>query len=793
MKKRIGFLFFIVCLLTALHVGPNEAYAKAELEVEADIGLNNKIKQDKGAPLHVTITNHGDDFSGDFVIDAEVSYNIGSALVYPLDLASGETKTFDIFLEGYSEDMLYSNTRKDYFHFYEGGIEKGERIGYKGDHYVTPSILEYDAKFIYVVTSNEDRLAGVKKISQFSAMPVQPYFINQTDGMELPEEASALEMVDVILFDEVAISDLTDEQQQALYSWVQQGGTVLLGDSDLGDAAAGIFAKQLPLALSEGRQVLTKDNLEKLTGNGVFSADIQVKEASLKQGSAIISSVENKIVAASTEIGQGKLIQTTFSLGDEPLASMGGYAKLLSTILSLETTSSTSIYNPSFGWGNDWTYYNELFPSFKFSSGWIITLIIVYILLIGPVLYFVLKRFDRREKMWLYIPMIAIVCSLAFFIFGAKDRIIKPQIQQMAMFDIQNDGTLLGSYTNALLTNKGGDFVFETDANTSAIAVMSNDLVNQSGNLHKNSYIEKTATGTELTLNDLNYWSVQSFIGKTTISEAGKLEMELEFEQGKLTGTVKNTLPVDLKDVTVLTGTQEIVLGDLEAGGTLDVSEDTGSQTLVSARSSSSNYYYYGQAITGDLLEKQLEMLQTTAIDKTAHTKQPIITAWTDSSLVPVTYKGNANMSTISYFVQPFTPDIVLKGDVLLTNNDFTSEIEPIDMNDYSHMDYEKPNHAVIGEGEHRLSFQLASNTELSEITWQELEMTYDSNLMTVEILNQKTGEYEPLGDSPAALTSNLSDYMLEDETITFKVTRVGIDNGESIKLPAIKLKGVAK
>lgn len=121
-----------MCLLAALTYQSNEAYAKAGLEVEAEIGLNNKIKQDKGAPLFVTITNHGDDFSGDFVIDAEVSYNIGSALVYPLDIASGETKTFDIFLEGYSDNMMYSNTRKDFFTFSKVELKKGRKLTIRG-------------------------------------------------------------------------------------------------------------------------------------------------------------------------------------------------------------------------------------------------------------------------------------------------------------------------------------------------------------------------------------------------------------------------------------------------------------------------------------------------------------------------------------------------------------------------------------------------------------------------------------------------------------------------------------
>lgn len=790
MKKRIGFLILILCLLT-FGYQTKEAYAKAELEVDAEIGINNKIKQQKGAPLKVTITNNGDDFSGDFVIDAEVNYSVGSALVFPLDIASGETKTFTIFLEGYSDNLLYgnTNTRKDYFHFYEGGIEKGKKIKYKGDHYVTPSILEYDAKFIYAITNNEDRLAGIKKIPQFASMPVQTFFINQTN-MTLPEEANALQMIDVIAFDEVSISDLSDAQQQALYTWVQQGRTVVVGANDLGEAAAGIFAKQLPLVLSGDTHVIPKGSLEKLTGNGVFTEDISVRQASLKQGSTVISNVEDKTLAASTPIGQGKLIQTTFSLGDEPLASMAGYGKLLTNIFSLQNNTSNYGYSPSFGYGENWTYTNELFPSFKFSAGWVIALIIVYIIIIGPVLYFILKRRDKREKMWLYIPIISILCSIAFFGFGAKDRILKPQIQQMALYEVQNDGTLIGTYTNALLTNKGGDFVFETDANTSAIASSPYNPITNSGELHNSSYIKKTATGNEVTLNDLKYWSVQSIIGKTTITDGGKLDIQLEVKQGKLTGTVKNSLPIDLKDVSVLTGTKKINLGDLDAGDTTNVSEDISVQTLPPAINGYGGNYY-NPTLIQDLHEAKLDTVRSTAIDSANHLKQPIITAWSESSLVPVKFKGNADMSTISYFVQPFSPTIHFDGEVKLLKDNFNVEIESIDPNDHAYVDEFDSNKFYMGAGEQKLLYRLSSSMNLSDFTWNELEIIFDSNLMTLEILNQKTSQYEAIGNSPHILSSNIKDYILEDEAIVLKAKRVGVDDGQSIKLPTFILKGV--
>ena len=215
MNKKITLLFSLL-LFFIVSLTHNEAFASAQLDVKAEIGINNRIKLEQATPLTVTITNNGDSFSGDFVIDAEVSYNLGSALVYPLDIASGESKTFQIYLDGYSDNLMYNTQRADYFHFYEGGIEKGEKIEYSGDHYVTPRMLDYDSKLIFVVTNNEDRLSGVKKLNQFTVMNTEVIFINGPNNPYLAEDARALQMADFIMFDEIAISDLNNRAKCAL-------------------------------------------------------------------------------------------------------------------------------------------------------------------------------------------------------------------------------------------------------------------------------------------------------------------------------------------------------------------------------------------------------------------------------------------------------------------------------------------------------------------------------------------------------------------------------------------------
>ena len=790
MNKKIALLFSLL-LFFIVSLTHNEAFASAQLDVKAEIGINNRIKLEQATPLTVTITNNGDSFSGDFVIDAEVSYNLGSALVYPLDIASGESKTFQIYLDGYSDNLMYNTQRADYFHFYEGGIEKGKKIEYSGDHYVTPRMLDYDSKLIFVVTNNEDRLSGVKKLNQFTVMNTEVIFINGPNNPYLAEDARALQMADFIMFDEIAISDLNEKQQSALYSWVQQGGTILLGTDDFGTGAAGIFEDSLPLAFDGSEATIAAEDLSKFTRNGVFTADVNVSRATLKDSGTNHIAVNNTLLVGQTGIGKGRIMQTTFSLGDEPLSSMAGYGKLLAEILSLTNVNNQyGAYQSVAGHAGNWTHLNELFPSFKFNAGIVITIVIIYTILIGPVLYFILKRFDKREKMWIYVPVIAIVTSLLFFVFGAKDRLLNPQIQQMALYEVQEDGTLIGSYTNALLSNKGGDFIYETDAKTTAIAYGDyNNLA--SSELHKKSYIQQTANGQQLTLNNMDYWSVQSIVGKTTISEAGKFDVKLTLANGVLSGTVTNNLPFDLKQVKILNGWKEYELGDIKANETIEVEQEIKAQTVSSPMHSYN--YNYNASSEEELVSSKLNQIQGSATEAISYKKSPAIVGWSDVSLAPVQLLGNASTSTISYFVQPISPEVILEGEVKFTVDDILASIEPLDNAHYGYIENNDIKNVSMSEGDFRVTYAMMAEIDLQKFSFESLKVQYKDSMIHAEIYNHHTDSYEPLDSAKVELTDNIENYIDDERQIIFKVSRVGMDNGMPVELPTIELKGVVQ
>lgn len=203
-------------------------------------------------------------------------------------------------------------------------------------------------------------------------------------------------MANVIVVDEVAIADLTQKQQESLLKWVQDGGTLLLGAADQIDATAGILKEYLPLSLSQEMTSISAEALTKLSGGGIFTQPISVYSSTSSEGSLPVLTENNTVLAAKKKIGSGEIIQTAFSLGDQPLASMDGYAALIAKMIDIQNISQQGMMRQGQSSLDQISYelrnINELFPSFEVSVSYMLIVIILYILIIGPLLYVVLKK-----------------------------------------------------------------------------------------------------------------------------------------------------------------------------------------------------------------------------------------------------------------------------------------------------------------------------------------------------------------------------------------------------------------
>ena len=201
--------------------------------------------------------------------------------------------------------------------------------------------------------------------------------------------------------------------------------------------------------------------------------------------------------------------------------------------------------------------------------GGLIFLLGAYILLVGPINYFVLRRLDRRDWAWITMPALIGVFAVGAYGYGALLRGSEVLINEVALVRGSpgaTDGTAQvyigvfspsrGTYQlnvpgGALLSAPiSGDF-FGGDGTASALDVLQGDPAK----------VRDLAVG---------FGSLRTIRAETAVT-VPLIETDLQLIDGRLKGTVKNASTVALLKPTVVLGGTVANLKDLAAGAVANV------------------------------------------------------------------------------------------------------------------------------------------------------------------------------------------------------------------------------
>ncbi|WP_223633757.1 hypothetical protein [Planococcus sp. 4-30] len=782
MHKRL-LAFFAFALLISLFSMPQVSLAAPQITVDSSAGFQNKVKYEKGLPLQFTVTNQGSAFSGDLVLSYSETYSLGAGLAMPIELAEGETKTLQIASSGLS-DMYYTGGPNDQSIFlFEGGWEEGESIAFKGSKTIQPSYYTPMTLFVASLTDNQDRLLPLKQIAVPASEGVEVFHLNQLKGFTLPTEAQAWDMIDYLVIDEFAYSDLPEPTQQAVLQWVQQGGHVITGSSGNMEAELGNLSEYLPLELAEPYEV-SVPGLEK---------SVPAYQATAKEDAETRLKSGNQVLAATQPVGSGSLTQLSFSLGDENVSGQKGYSQMLSKFFPAQMA-----YNHSMGGQSvlDYMAYevgevNELFESFEVSKPFILAIIFLYILLIVPVLYIVLKKKDKREYAWFIIPAVALLTSVGLFAFGAKDRIGNPQIQQTGFFEVDADQGLKGYYVNSLLSNRGGNYQFSAPSSTTMTYRMANEF--SGGQPYLSAMMEKGAASNQMTLRDMRYWSVESIMGQTYIEDSGNFSIDLEVAEEKITGTIRNNFPFAVEDVSIWSGTRLLDMGSLNPGEELTVDEKVQADILSPAAPIGQSYGYQPISDLEALDKARRQTLLSTSYDQISQSgKTPYVIAYTKDAIVPITLENQrASVKSVHLIAQSFKPELSLSGDISLNADAFTMDLAGASSGAYFDNVSNDPYLYYMEIGEYDMTYTLPEDIELKKASWNELSVATTGQTLAVSILNLDSGEYEEITQSNQKFTDHAKNYLSPEGTIKLKLKMSESSGNPEVIVPKVKVKGV--
>lgn len=775
-------------ILIGLFFLPQASLAAPNITVDASAGLQNKVKYEEGLPLQFTLTNNGSAFSGDLVMSYSESYSLGAGLAVPIELAQGETKTIQVASSGLSDMSYMMNSSSQSIFLFDGGWEKGKSIKFNGAKTLKPAFYSPMSLFIASLTSNSDRLQQLKQVSLKNSEGTELFHLNQMNQFTLPSEAIAWEIVDYLVIDEFAYSDLPEAVQAAVLQWVQQGGHVVVGSTSNLSAELGNLSEYLPLDLG----AVSEQTVPGLDGK------VPVFEASVKDGAKVLLKDGSRILAASQAVGAGTVTQTGFSLGDEVVSSQKGYPKLMNTFFQANNTAGLNMQMQGESLMETMSYevgdVNELFESFAVSKTLIMGIIVLYIIIIIPVLYIILKKRDKREYAWFIIPAVAILTSIGIFGLGAKDRIGNAQIQQTGFFEVDTNKGLSGYYVNSLLSNRGGDYQFTAPASTTMSHRLKSQMTEEVP--HKSAMLEKHAAENSMTIRDMRYWSVSSIMGESYIENTGDFDIQLAVADQKIAGSIKNNFPFVVEDVSVWTGTRIIALGDLNPGQELQVEETLKSDILAPASSVSNPNSYQPIANAKALGQARRQSLLSISYNELEESgKSPYVIGYTKDAIVPIALKEQrASVSSVHLVAQSFKPETTIKGDITLDYETFNLEVASVNQQGYFDNTSGNPYIYYFDDGDYEILYNVVDAIDVKKAKWEELNISLSNQNPDISILNNETNKYEELKGSNETFDQKVDQYISADGTIKFtlNVNANAMQNGSpEITLPKLKLKGV--
>lgn len=614
------------------------------LNVTVHFGYSNTVKVSQWMPVTVDVTNNGSALDGTLEIQAASSFAGkggppgGGITLYqtPISLTTGATKHFRSYV---LEDQPGAITVQ---------IVQNHRVVASEQ----ASANNTSALLVGVVSDQPTTLDSFAAIRPGG---LGPSVIHLT-GSDLPDSGLVLRAFDLLAIDDFSTDTLTAGQQTALVDYVMGGGSLLLGTGgSWHKTLGGLPSSIVPMQVTGSSTLASTEALGGLTGLEVATGTLADATAWLKEG--------DQPLLVEKPIGQGIVALATFDWNQDSIAGWSGTPALLRQVFVRSTFGmGASPNNAAFAGptgvsvamkGGSVSQVLGNLPALDLPAWWFIgALILVYVLLVGPINYFVLRALNRRALAWLTVPTIVVVASGGAYGASVLTKGRSVQANQVSIIHTAQgwDRAYEEAYTG-ILTPTRGDY----EVGISGGQTLISPIANYSGgfqNLSQTSLRVNTTTNA-ITLPGMTAFTLRGFAteGFTT---APRLVAQAQLVHGLLTGTVKNVSTISFTDGAVLAGNSYQKFGTLAPGATISFSLAPSVGNPFNGMPAYMNIYpnsLYGQGPpSGNMTDAQreaeakaviLSTLPISGLDGITGSAMPTVVAWSKQAFEDITVDGS--------------------------------------------------------------------------------------------------------------------------------------------------------
>lgn len=488
-------------------------------------------------PVEVEVANEGVDRTAEIVVGPTG----GPFFSTTLDLPGGSRKGVTVYV------YLYNQASRIQAQLLVNGTEVAT---------VTALVRSVgEGLLIGVVGTQQPRLpAQLEDGTRITTVPL-------TLG-DIPADGLGLSPFDALIFTDVAADELRSDQREAVRAWVLRGGTLVInGDSGLAHTLAILPDDVVPVTLDGFVSPLADPPLRPLRLiPRTFAVDqpFMVPLPKLPDG-----------LAWGRWYGDGQSIVLGFDLATPELVNWSGWRALWQVLLPPSQfvppnlVSIAKLYS---------TFLEEnlasalmSLPAFDLPS---LTLIVIllgcYVVVVGPVTYLVLRRFDRLALGWVVVPVVTLIFAVIAYSVGYTLRGGDVIISQLS---------LINTYTAPIVRERSFVGIFSPDRSTYRLRSTDDGVLTRpirvqgpwSSEVLANGRYLQGISDTVVEGLEVPQWSLQA-VATDRVITADVLEAQLIVNGDEVQGEVVNRGGRTLEDVVVVYGDLISRLGSLAPG-----------------------------------------------------------------------------------------------------------------------------------------------------------------------------------------------------------------------------------
>lgn len=794
MKKSNMTSMVSLLVMFVLLIGFTPTICKAEskednssITMKVTYGIEGNFKGSTSVPVNIQIENNGEKIDGQLEVRVPASApNTYDAFVSEVNIGANEKRTVTIPIN------LPDNALK-----LKVVLKEGENIIKENNVLVSNGRVSEADLFMGVMTDDFNGLTirTLDFTSLNNSNNKMKDRINKTISVPLeldslvksPKNISSL---DTIVINNYNTSNLKKEQCENLSSWVEGGGTLVIGSGENAAKTIGNLDKEFFNINYNG----TKDV------NGYTLAKLNIKNAEIK-----LQEGEEPLIY-SMHKGQGKIYVAAFDLANKNIAAkdevMNIWKESLGNDFVYKVNTPHSHRNQYVPYGIEELSNNVPYKD-NFSIGLLLIIFLSYALIVGIIIYIVMKKLNKREWLWGIIPGIAIIFSLTLYTLGINTRIKDVVLNQVNIVTSDKNGSsqVLGyagigsKYKNDLtvqeptgtnLKNYTNDY-YRENADTNNFTKLGTKTVYR----QNNSYFE---------FKQLAALSMKKFEITGHKDTIPTIDAKLNYNSQKLSGKIKNTLGYDIKDLLVVSYNSVWELGEIKANEEKEIDSQSYSASGLEGYGDKLRSKYNRDFRSGSANKKNKEEFKDIlrignligSIGEINHKQSTYLLAVTD---MPIDYGFDFGGKSISKYD---TTAVIQEVDIDFADKDgnldyplgyFKGEISDINEN----VDIDTQNNAIFGNGDLILDYDINKDINLLD-----LKVGYVDNQNgkasgfkgAVYIYNYEKNQYNQINyNKSGESVKNPTEY-IKDGKVRVKMQ---CNNEEGIGIPQITVKGRAK